>query len=94
MGVNLEDVKKYLNIDFGDDDELLLILMKSAIGVIETRTKKKIDQWEEVPAELNQVFLYLISLWYEERIPIGSITNQIAFTLSMLLDPHDMGGLY
>ena len=91
--VTLDHVKNYLHVDFIDDDQLIIMLMESAKSYIETATKIKIDQWEEVPDELTQVYLYLVSLWYEQRIPIGQVTNEISMTVSMLINPHNMGGV-
>lgn len=91
--ITLDVVKEYLHVDFNMDDKLITMLMGSACGYIETATKTKADQWEEIPEELSQVFLYLVSLWYEQRIPIGQVTAEIEMTVSMLLNPHNMGGV-
>lgn len=91
--ITLDDVKKYLQVDFTEDDSIIEMLMSSAKGYIKTATKMSVDQWEEIPEELTQVFLYLVSLWYEQRIPIGQVTAEIQMTVSMLLNPHNMGGV-
>lgn len=91
--ITLDDVKKYLQVDFAEDDNIIEMLMLSAKGYIKTATKTPVDQWEEIPEELTQVLLYLVSLWYEQRIPIGQVTAEIQMTVSMLLNPHNMGGV-
>lgn len=91
--IGIVDVKKYLHVDYDDDDSLITILMSSASSYIETATKTKTENWDEIPSELTQVYLYLISLWYEQRVPVGKITNEINLTVSMLINPHNGGGV-
>lgn len=68
MIVNIDDLKRQLNITQSGDDVLLQHQIEAAQARIERTIGFAIeDQFTEVPADLKQAVLMLAAHWYENR---------------------------
>ncbi|OAT74556.1 head-tail connector protein [Parageobacillus thermoglucosidasius] len=73
MIVSLDEVKKWLRIDFSEDDALLTTLISAAEEYLKNATGITYDS----ASHLAKLFcMTLIADWYENREMIGKATDQ------------------
>lgn len=93
--LTLTEVKNYLRIDFTEDDGFLDTLIVASRNYCEAYLNRPLlssdmtteTTWE-VPESIRLAMLILISHWYENRLPTGKVTDEIAFSVSALLFQH------
>lgn len=88
--IDLDLVKKYLRIDYSDDDEMLMTMLISAKSFIQSYLNKKFEDFDELPDEFTIACLAIISHWYEKReIQSGKDAGEeLSYIFSGLLDLH------
>lgn len=92
MYVEVEDIKKHLNIDYPEDDQYL----KELIEVAEASVKMFIQQDlsslatdGKLPADLRHAIRLLVGQFYANRETTAfSTPSEIPFGLTYLLLPH------
>lgn len=82
MWVEVEDIKKHLNIDsdFTDDDEYLEFLISVAEGAISTHLDEGLDYIASVnggvlPPPLMQAIKLLVGNFYKNRESVSSVSQ-------------------
>ena len=78
--ITLEKAKKYLRIDFNDDNDFIssLILasnkyLENAIGTFTSNDLTELAQ------------LLLIEHWYENRTLVGTVTNELSHSIDAMI---------
>lgn len=92
MYVTLEDIKRHLNVDFDDDDELITSMMEAAEVSIEQSINTPLADISVegvLPKDLIHAIRIMTAVFYEYRegFTHGKIM-QVPFTLSHLLTPY------
>lgn len=66
LSLDLEDVKKYLRVEFDHDNRLIENLIASALEFVDHELNRR---WEpgKVPAPIKIAVLQIIAWWYENR---------------------------
>lgn len=67
MLVTLDEIKQYVRIDSGDEDELLLTLSETSESLCSDILRCGFEQGVEVPEPVRTAVLYGISYLYENR---------------------------
>ena len=97
MTVTVAEIKSYLKLDATDNSEDILLqsLIDGAIAHVETMLCRPIldanmttDTTWTVPESIRIAIYMLVSHWYENRLPVGEMKNEIAFAISALTKPH------
>lgn len=96
LPVSLDDLKKHLNIDINDDDDLLLEYEAAAVEMAEHFMNREIIQRKdpqalsttaaEVPATVKQYIRCQVGDFYKQREITA--TGQFATFYKHLLDPY------
>lgn len=83
--MEIETVRKHLNIFDNEYDELLSLYAESAEQAISNYLHKDFDSTNKVH---NQAKLLLIGTWFENResVVTGTIVNQLPHGINFLLD--------
>ncbi len=95
MIISTDEVKQYLRVEGSEEDSLIETITDGAVSFCETKINRPIldtnmtdeNRWE-VPKEIRIAIYMLISHWYENRIPVGQVTEEIAFSVNAILGPH------
>lgn len=95
MIINSGEIKQYLRIDTTNEDTLIETIKNAAISYCETALNRPIldsnmdttNTWE-VPESIRIAIYMLIAHWYENRLPIGQVTEEMAFSVNSILSPH------
>ena len=68
MNISVEDTKKYLRVDFNDEDELIVGLIDSAVEIVASvsRTIKE-EILESKNETIKTAVLYTVGFLYEHR---------------------------
>ena len=76
----LEKVKEYLRSSGADDGEIEDLIEAADIYLVNAGAKKNYD---------NQLYVLavkiLVTQWYENRLPVGEVTQEMAFSLRHIL---------
>lgn len=84
MIVDLSEAKTYLRIDYEDEDDLLLRLIKSAVELCASVARLSPTQLEEVGGEnAHTAVLYAVAYLYEHREEADH--HELTITLRSLL---------
>lgn len=77
----LADVKDYLRVDGADDDSQVgdLILAADIYLVNAGATKDHSNSLYKLAVKI------LVTQWYENRVPVGEVTEEMAFSLRHIL---------
>lgn len=97
MHIELEDIKKHLNLDedYTDDDSYLVYLESVAEQLVEKHIDKPLEDMiaeeGEVPKPLLQAMLLMIGNFYDNRESISygnaiEVPNTLQYILSMYRD--------
>lgn len=94
MQIELNEIKEYLKAE-DEPDTIINTIKDAAISFCETKLRRPIldsnmndeNRWT-VPEEIRIAVYLLASQWHENRIPIGQVTEEIAFTVNAILGPH------
>lgn len=85
--MDIEEVKKYLRIDYdGEDDEIQDFIAAAEEYLYNAGVKKP----ENSPL-YNLAVKILVSNWYSNRIPIGTVTQDMKYSLSSILLQLELG---
>lgn len=89
LTMDLPLIKKYLKVDFDDDDDLIELFWEAAISHIESLIQFKIDEWPDgpPPKEFAIAALMLVSSFYDQRSTLY-IPNGIQTSVEQLIKPH------
>lgn len=97
LPVEISDLKKHLNIDINDDDDLLLEYRAAAVEMAEHFMNREIIQRDdaqalsttaaEVPAAVKQYIRCQVGDFYKQR-EITATGGQFATFYKHLLDPY------
>ncbi len=83
MAISLEDMKNYLRVDFDDDDELIVHLIKSAekicMDILRTSRASKLYRYSNGKTAV----MYGVAYLYEHREKASH--NELTLTLRALL---------
>jgi uncharacterized phage protein (predicted DNA packaging) len=91
--LELETVKKHINIDYDDDDDYINILMNVVENTIEIEIGESLSDLEDnegdLPLRLIQSMEILIAHFYMIREPItlGVSAVEVPFTFKWLIHP-------
>ena len=92
MYVELEDIKRHLNVDFNEDDDLIASMIEAAEASVENSIGAPLADIAingELPVDLKHVIRIMTANFYEYRegMTYGKIQT-VTFTLSHLLAPY------
>ena len=92
MYVTLEDIKRHLNVDFNEDDNLITSMIEAAEASVAHATNAPLADIAvdgELPPDLIHVIRIMTANFYEYRegMTYGKIQT-VPFTLSHLLAPY------
>lgn len=82
--MTLDEIKKYLRVDFDDDDTLIQSLVNTAIRYIQTQSGKQYISTDEV---WNNCIRLLVVHWYENRFLHPTRPGTLS-TVSYTVDAH------
>ena len=90
--IEIQDIKKHLNIDFDDDDAYISDLIDAAQETISTYLNRPLEDFSDTSGQLRPALRHAVRLlvgnWYANREPVAyaSATN-VPYTLDYLLLP-------
>ena len=92
MYVELEDIKRHLNVDFNEDDNLITSMIETAEASVEKNIGAPLADIAiegELPADLKHALRIMAASFYEYRegLTYGKIQS-VVFSLSHLLAPY------
>lgn len=92
MYVELEDIKRHLNVDFNEDDDLITSIIEAAEASVENSIGAPLADIiinGELPVALKHVIRIMTANLYEHRegMTYGKIQT-VPYTLSHLLAPY------
>lgn len=93
MYVTLEDIKRHLNVDFNEDDELIASMIEAAEASVEQSIGASLADITmdegKFPKDLEHAIRIMTAVFYEYRegFTHGKIM-QVPFTLAHLLTPY------
>lgn len=82
MIVTLDEAKKYLRQDLGDDDAEIQRLVNAAEEYLLNATGRLFDQSSETARLLC---LVLVAHWYEHRDMVGKVGEQVSYTVQSMM---------
>lgn len=90
--VDLADIKKHLNVDFDEDDNLILSMIEAAVASVEKSIGAPLSDFTAqngLPADLKHVIRIMTAKLYEYREgnAHGKV-QEVPFTLAHLLAPY------
>lgn len=90
--VTLEEIKKHLNIDFGDDDAYLSDIVIVAQMSVEKAISTDLASYEAEDGSLNPMLKHAVKIlagnFYANREPVSFATpSVIPYTLAYLIRP-------
>ena len=88
--MQLKEIKEYLRVDGGEEDEFISSLLLASQSYIEKGTGIKVENVEQnnsLEPLYNLALKLLISHWYENRAPETTGTNfhKLSFSLDSIL---------
>ncbi|MED4162474.1 head-tail connector protein [Halalkalibacterium halodurans] len=85
--MTVEELKKYLRIDFDDDDHELEQFLKRAKIYIKNQVGKIHESNENMMEQYNQACAMLVEHWYDNResFRIGNQSYEIPYSLDSLV---------
>lgn len=79
--MDIEEMKTYLRIDYdGEDAEIQEFMSAAEEYLLNAGVKKKEDS-----SLYNLAVKLLVSNWYSNRIPVGTVTQPMEYSLSRIL---------
>jgi uncharacterized phage protein (predicted DNA packaging) len=85
--MDIEDIKKYLRIDYdGEDDQLQDFVSAAEEYLANAGVKKREDS-----QLYNLAVKLLVSNWYSNRVPIGTTTQAMDYSLSRIMTQLTLG---
>lgn len=93
MKVALEDLKKQCNVDFEEDDSLILKYGVAAERWVENRLNRTFDDVVEergfFPEDLEMAILMITAHWYRVREAVSSTAqSRVPFGVESLITPY------
>lgn len=94
MLVALEDLKKQCNVDFEEDDRMLVKYAIAAERFIEHRMYKSFDEFiddngGDLPGDLEMAILMLAAHWYRIREAVSTTSQaRVPYGLDALIKPY------
>ncbi len=95
MQINLNEVKGYLKVEDTHSDDLIKTIVDAAVSHCESVMHRpildanmKTETTWEVPESIRLAIYLLCSHWFENRLPIGDVTEEMAFSVNALIMPH------
>ncbi|MBC8618948.1 phage gp6-like head-tail connector protein [Parabacteroides faecis] len=94
MIVTLEDLKKQCNVDFEEDDKLLIKYAVAAERFIEKRLNTTfkdiiVDNDGVFPEDIEMAVLMVATHWYRVREAVSSTAqSRVPFGVEALITPH------
>jgi len=94
MAMDLDMLKKQVNVDFDADDEYLLQLLGSAQDAVLNMTNRTSAELITLgggvwPNPLQHAVLMLASHWYNQREAVASVSSQeVPYGISFLVKPY------
>lgn len=93
MKVALEDLKKQCNVDFEEDDALILKYGTAAERWVENRLNSTFDDVVEergfFPEDLEMAILMITAHWYRVREAVSSTAqSRVPFGVESLITPY------
>jgi hypothetical protein len=93
MQITVTEIEDYLKVDSGDSS--VPKLLPAAISFCETKLNRPIldsnmtdeNRWT-VPEDIRIAVYLLVSHWYENRIPVSQVTQEMAFSIDSILGPY------
>ncbi|CEP50278.1 head-tail connector protein [Paraclostridium sordellii] len=84
MILNLEEAKKFLKVDFDDDDEEIQDCIDAAEEYLKDATGKEFDSTNKRAKRYCKV---LVNEWYKDRglMEDGKVTKKVRFTLTSIM---------
>lgn len=92
--VEVIDIRKYLNLPFCEDDELLMTLEESAEEVLAGHLNVKSmsvyeDENGDIPQALKTAIKTMVATWYSNREAVSyGQPYQVPYTLIYILQPY------
>lgn len=93
--ITVEDIKKYLYIDFDDDDAIIGDMIKAAEEIIAKRLNKDDlssfeDKTENIPNPLLACIKIMVANMYNSResVSFNATPQRIPYSLEYLLQPY------
>jgi len=80
---NLEDVKKFIRVDFEEDDAQIDLMAKAGVIYIKKSTGLEIDLQNMDELQYLAIQL-LVGHWYENRMPVGEVSKEVKFSLDSM----------
>lgn len=85
--MDINEMKKYLRIDYnGEDDQIADFISAAEEYLLNAGVKKKEDS-----SLYNLAVKLLVSNWYSNRIPIGTITQPMEYSLRRIIVQLSLG---
>lgn len=85
--MDIEEIKKYLRIDYdGEDDQIRDFMAAAEEYMLNAGVKKR-----EGSALYNLAVKLLVSNWYSNRMPIGTATQAMEYSLRRILMQLNLG---
>ena len=90
--VEIQDIKKHLNIDFADDDAYISELIDAAASVISTHLNRPLSEFVDSDGKLSPEIRHAVRLLvgnrYANREPVAyASASNVPYTLSYILTP-------
>lgn len=90
--INVKLVKDYMRIDFDDDDndKMIDLFLTSAKSFTQSYLKKRFEDMEDIPSEINIAVLAITEHWYKNRGVMSEDATQkeLPYVFSGILDMH------
>lgn len=85
--MDIEEIKKYLRIDYDGEDEELQAFVSAAEEYLKNAGIKA-----DYESELYKLAVkLLVSNWYSNRIPIGTVTQAMEYSLRRIIIQLQLG---
>lgn len=94
MLVALEDLKRQCNVDFEEDDRLLVKYAIAAERFIEQRIYKSLEEFiadndGDLPGDLEIAILMLVAHWYRVREAVSTTSQaRVPYGVDALIKPY------